>query len=135
MGTALGVGLLVAGSFLDGWGRAAVWSLALALDIGGPYLFGSEGWKLEPRHFAERHGLIILIALGESIVAVGVGAEVRLDAGIAAAAAFGIGLAAAHVVDLLRRRRPGRQPGGWSRPRSGACRTRWPATPIPTCTS
>ena len=94
-GTALGVGLLVAGSFLDGWGRAAVWSLALVIDLGEPYLFGSEGWQLEPRHFAERHGLIILIALGESIVAVGVGAEVRIDAGIAAAAFFGIGLAAA----------------------------------------
>ena len=94
-GTALGVGLLVAGSFLDGWGRAAVWSLALVIDLGEPYLFGSEGWQLEPRHFAERHGLIILIALGESIVAVGVGAEARIDAGIAAAAFFGIGLAAA----------------------------------------
>ena len=94
-GTALGVGLLIAGSFLDGWGRAAVWSLALVIDLGEPYLFGSEGWQLEPRHFAERHGLIILIALGESIVAVGVGAEVRIDAGIAAAAFFGIGLAAA----------------------------------------
>ena len=94
-GTALGVGLLIAGSFLDGWGRAAVWSLALVIDLGEPYLFGSEGWQLEPRHFAERHGLIILIALGESIVAVGVGAEARIDAGIAAAAFFGIGLAAA----------------------------------------
>ena len=94
-GTALGVGLLVVGSFLDGWGRAAVWSLALVIDLGEPYLFGSEGWQLEPRHFAERHGLIILIALGESIVAVGVGAEARIDAGIAAAAFFGIGLAAA----------------------------------------
>ena len=109
--TALGVGLLVAGSFLDGWGRAAVWSLALVLDIGGPYVFGSEGWTLEPRHFAERHALIILIALGESIVAVGVGAEVRIDAGIAAAAAFGIGLAAAQwwiyfdVVALVATRR------------------------------
>ena len=109
--TALGVGLLVAGSFLDGWGRAAVWSLALVLDIGGPYVSGSEGWTLEPRHFAERHALIILIALGESIVAVGVGAEVRIDAGIAAAAAFGIGLAAAQwwiyfdVVALVATRR------------------------------
>ncbi len=111
VGTAVGVGLLVAGAFLEGWGRSAVWSLALVLDIAGPYLFGSEGWKLEPRHFAERHGLIILIALGESIVAVGVGAEVRIDAGIAAAAAFGIGLAAAQwwiyfdVVALVATRR------------------------------
>ena len=39
------------------------------LDCGGRYLFGAEGWKLVPRHFAERHGLIVIIALGESIVA------------------------------------------------------------------
>ena len=65
------------------------------LDIGEPYVFGSEGWKLEPAHFAERHALIILIALGESIVAIGVGAEVTLTTGIAVAAAAGIVLTAA----------------------------------------
>ncbi len=95
IGTLLGVSLLVAGSFLDGWGQAALWSLALVLDIGEPYVFGSEGWKLEPAHFAERHALIILIALGESIVAIGVGAEVTLTTGIAVAAAAGIVLTAA----------------------------------------
>jgi low temperature requirement protein LtrA len=95
IGTLIGVSLLVAGSFLDGWGQAALWSLALVLDIGEPYVFGAEGWKLEPAHFAERHALIILIALGESIVAIGAGAEVSLSAGIAAAAAGGIALTAA----------------------------------------
>ena len=45
--------------------------------MGGPYLFGSEGWKLMPEHFAERHGLIVIIALGESIVAIGIGAHGR----------------------------------------------------------
>ena len=43
--------------------------------MGGPFLFGVEGWKLVTGHFAERHGLIVIIALGESIVAIGVGAE------------------------------------------------------------
>jgi low temperature requirement protein LtrA len=95
IGTLIGVSLLVAGSFLDGWGQAGLWSLALVLDIGEPYVFGAEGWKLEPAHFAERHALIILIALGESIVAIGAGAEVSLSAGIAAAAAGGIALTAA----------------------------------------
>ena len=42
--------------------------------MGEPYLFGSEGWHLVPGHFAERHGLIVIIALGESIVAIGLGA-------------------------------------------------------------
>ena len=93
--TALGVGLLVGASFLDGLPQGGLWALALLLDMGGPYLFGAEGWKLVPGHFAERHGLILIIALGESIVAIGVGAEHGVDAGIVAAAALGIALAAA----------------------------------------
>jgi low temperature requirement protein LtrA len=91
-GTAVGVGLLIAGSFLDGGGQAVLWSLALALDMAEPYFFGSEGWKLVPGHFAERHGLIIIVALGESIVALGVGADIGLTVGVAAAAVLGIAL-------------------------------------------
>ena len=48
-----------------------------------------------PGHFAERHGLIVIIALGESIVAIGVGADAGVDAGVAAAAVLGIAVAAA----------------------------------------
>jgi low temperature requirement protein LtrA len=92
--TALAVALIAGASFLDGLPQGALWALALSLDMGGPYLFGSEGWKLVPGHFAERHGLIVIIALGESIVAIGVGAEHGVDAGIVAAAAAGIALAA-----------------------------------------
>jgi low temperature requirement protein LtrA len=94
VGTAVGVGILAATSLLDGFAQGAAWALALGLDMAGPYLFGSEGWKLVPGHFAERHGLIIIIALGESIVAIGVGAG-ALTAGVAAAAVLGIALAAA----------------------------------------
>jgi low temperature requirement protein LtrA len=93
--TALGVGLLIAGAAAGGGLQIALWVLALALDMGGPYLFGSEGWKLVPGHFAERHGLIVLIALGESIVAIGVGAGSNVDAGIVAAAVLGTAAAAA----------------------------------------
>ena len=121
VGTAIGVGLLVGASFLDGFAQGALWALALALDMSGPYLFGSEGWKLVPGHFAERHGLIIIIALGESIVAIGVGAEVGLTWGIAAAAALGVALAAAmwwlyfDVVALVSARRLARAPEGRER--------------------
>jgi low temperature requirement protein LtrA len=94
-GSALGVGLLVAASFADGWLQGALWGLALLLDMGEPFLFGSEGWKLVPGHFVERHGLILIIALGESIVAIGVGAEVGVDAGVVAAAILGIAVVAA----------------------------------------
>jgi low temperature requirement protein LtrA len=93
--TALGVGLLVAASLGDGLVQGGLWALALVLDMGGPYLMGSEGWKLVPGHFAERHGLIVIIALGESIVALGVGAQAGVDAGVVAAAVLGVGVAAA----------------------------------------
>ena len=95
LSTAIGVSLLVGASLLDGLAQGALWALALLLDMGGPYLFGSEGWRLVPEHFSERHGLIIIIALGESIVAIGAGAEAHLTAGIAAAAVVGVSLSAA----------------------------------------
>ncbi|MEA2438941.1 MAG: hypothetical protein QOH76_365 [Thermoleophilaceae bacterium] len=93
--TALGVGIVVAGSFASDPGlRLAIWAGALLLDMAGPYFFGAEGWKLVPGHFAERHGLIVLIALGESIVAIGVGAGHGVDAGVIGAAVLGTALAA-----------------------------------------
>jgi low temperature requirement protein LtrA len=92
VGTAAGVGLLILGSFFDGAGQAVLWTLALVLDMAEPYFFGSEGWKLVPGHFAERHGLIIIVALGESIVALGVGADVGLTFAVATAAVLGIAL-------------------------------------------
>jgi low temperature requirement protein LtrA len=94
-GTAIGVGLLVAASAFDGALQGALWAVALLLDMGEPYLFGAEGWKLAPGHFAERHGLIFIIALGESIVAIGVGAETGVDMGVVAAATLGTAVAAA----------------------------------------
>jgi low temperature requirement protein LtrA len=48
-----------------------------------------------PGHFAERHGLIIIVALGESIVAIGVGAEAGVDGGVILAAVLGMAVAAA----------------------------------------
>jgi low temperature requirement protein LtrA len=111
VGTAVGVGLLVAASFTDGSLQGALWVVALTLDGIGPYLFGAEGWRLMPAHFAERHGLIVIIALGESIVAIGVGAEIGVDAGVVVAAVLGIAVAAAlwwlyfDVVALVAERR------------------------------
>ncbi len=95
LSTALGVGVLIGASFLDPGPQLAVWAAALLVDMALPYFFGTAGWKLVPEHFAERHGLIIIIALGESIVAIGVGAEVGLTWGIAAAAALGVAVVAA----------------------------------------
>ena len=109
--SAIGVGILVAASAADGAVQVALWGVALLLDMGGPYLYGVEGWKLVPGHFAERHGLIVIIALGESIVAIGLGADAGVDAGVVAAAVLGIVAAAAlwwlyfDVVALVAQRR------------------------------
>ena len=93
--TAVAVALLLTASLFDGLAQGALWMLALFLDMAGPYFFGSEGWKLVPEHFAERHSLIIIIALGESIVAIGVGAAGELTFGIGLAAVLGVALASA----------------------------------------
>ena len=93
--TAVGAGLIGAAAFAGGTLRIALWSLALVLDAAGPFLFGADGWKLVPGHFAERHGAIVIIALGESVVAIGVGAREKIDAGIAVAALLGMTVAAA----------------------------------------
>ncbi len=93
--TLVAVTLLALASLFDGLAQGALWALALFLDMAGPYFFGSEGWKLVPGHFAERHGLIIIIALGESIVAIGVGASHTLTLGIGTAAVLGVALTAA----------------------------------------
>jgi low temperature requirement protein LtrA len=92
---AIGVGLLLVASATDGVLQSALWILAIAVDWGGPAIFGLAGWKLVPAHFAERHNLVIILALGESIVALGVAAEIGLSAGVIAAAALGVGLASA----------------------------------------
>ena len=132
--TTLAVGLLTAAAFADGWVQGALWVVAVLIDIGGPAILGVEGWKLVPGHFAERHGLIVIIAIGR-IDRCDRDRRGRRD---------------------RRRRRRGRRgrhgrrglPSGgststWSRwSRSGdsprrspaASRTRWPATRTPTST-
>jgi low temperature requirement protein LtrA len=87
--------LLVVAGVVDDTARAACWIGALAVDYGGLMARGVEGWRVEATHFAERHGLIIIIALGESIVSLGVGAGgLDLDAGVVAGALLGVAVAA-----------------------------------------
>jgi low temperature requirement protein LtrA len=91
-----GAALLVVAGALDGTAQALCWVGALAIDYGGLMVRGVQGWRVAAKHFAERHGLIIIIALGESIVALGVGAGgLELDAGLITAALLGIAIAGA----------------------------------------
>jgi low temperature requirement protein LtrA len=88
--------LLVLAGLLDGTPRAIAWIAALVVDYGGLAVSGTAGWRVQAGHFAERHGGIVIIALGESIVAIGVGAGgLELDAGIIVAALLGIVVAGA----------------------------------------
>jgi low temperature requirement protein LtrA len=111
-GTLIGTGLLVAASTQDGWRQGLFWMLAVVFDYGGPFVLGVRGWHMSAAHFAERHALIILIALGESIVALGIGAEgIPLTIGVLTAAILGLAAACAlwwayfDVVALVAERR------------------------------
>jgi low temperature requirement protein LtrA len=87
--------LLIAAALLGGTAQAVLWILALAIDFAGPFVFGVRGFQVSAGHFAERFGLILIIALGESIVAIGAGIEGELDGGVLVAAAFGLIVACA----------------------------------------
>ena len=70
--------------------------MALAIDFSGPYVFGVRGFKVSAGHFAERFALILIIALGESLVAIGAGIEgADIDSSLVLATLFVIALAAA----------------------------------------
>ena len=108
----IGGTLLLVAAFAGGNARLVIWIVALAIDYSGPIVMGlGQGWRVAPEHFAERHGLVILIALGESIVAIGVGAGFELVAGVIVAAALGMVVIAAcwwlyfDVAQIFARRR------------------------------
>ena len=83
--------ILVAG-FTGGVAQIWLWVAALACTYGGGVLTGSSGWRMHPSHFAERYGLIVIIALGEAFIAIGIGAR---DTGI------GLGEVVAAILGLL----------------------------------
>jgi len=70
----VGAALLATAAFTDGARQLELWVAALLIDYVGVFVNGGGNWRLEsPAHFAERHGLIVIVALGESIVAIGIG--------------------------------------------------------------
>jgi low temperature requirement protein LtrA len=83
--------ILVAGfGFAEG-ARIWLWVAALASTYVGAGLSGSTGWRLHPSHLAERYGLVLIIALGEAFVAIGIGATgVGIGPGEVIAAILGL---------------------------------------------
>jgi low temperature requirement protein LtrA len=89
--TVVGAGLIIAAGFVDGALKPALWLIALSVDYFGPLVSGASGWRVHPGHFAERHGLILIIALGEALIAIGVGVgDTRISAGVILTAVLGL---------------------------------------------
>jgi low temperature requirement protein LtrA len=104
--------LLLVASQLEGTAQTWMWVAVLLVDYVGTILGGASGWRLNSAsHFAERHGLIVIVALGESIVAIGVGvAGLPLSLPIVVASTLGLTVAACiwwayfDVVELIAER-------------------------------
>ena len=95
MTVTLGMGLLVAGSFLTESVRVLLWTVAVAIDYAGPAWLTRERLRglqqVAVAHFAERYSLFVIICLGESIVAIGVSAQDQtIDANLVAAVILGL---------------------------------------------
>jgi low temperature requirement protein LtrA len=85
-----GASLIVVAGFVEGGLKPILWLTAIAIGFFGPLLFGVSGWRVEPAHFVERHGLIVIIAIGESLVAIGLGERTSgLSTGVIVAAVLG----------------------------------------------
>jgi low temperature requirement protein LtrA len=88
--TLLGAGLILVAGFTDG-ARTWLWIAALACTYVGALLSGSTGWRLHPSHLAERYGLVLIIALGEAFIAIGIGATgIGIGVGEVVAAVLGL---------------------------------------------
>lgn len=86
--------VLLVGSLADGGARRSLWLLATAIVLVAMILAGRNEWLIRTGHFAERHGLIVIIALGEVIVATGLPVIAALEVGRGVPAASTVALAA-----------------------------------------
>jgi low temperature requirement protein LtrA len=87
--------LILLGGVLGGDAQVVLWTAAVLLLWIVPRVVGIESFEVAPAHFVERHGLVIIVAIGESIVAIGIGAsELALDVELALVAALGLLLSA-----------------------------------------
>jgi low temperature requirement protein LtrA len=87
--------LVLAAVVVEGTAAYLLWAAAFALEWLTPLLAGTGGFRIAPAHFVERHGLVVIVALGESIVAIGIGAaDLPVDLALASVAVLGLLLAA-----------------------------------------
>jgi low temperature requirement protein LtrA len=90
------VALLIIGAGLtDGVAQGVLWAIAVAVILLPSLRPPDPRFEIAPGHFVERHGLVVIVALGESVVAVGIGAAGHsLSVGLVAVAVLGLGLSA-----------------------------------------
>jgi low temperature requirement protein LtrA len=87
--------LVLVGGAIGGRPQYALWTVAVATQWLTPVVRGLSGFVVEPAHFVERHGLVLIVAIGESVVAVGLGASgLAVDAALALVALLGLTLSA-----------------------------------------
>jgi low temperature requirement protein LtrA len=92
--TLLGATLILVAGFADS-ARTWLWIAALLCTYVGAALSGSTGWRVHASHLAERYGLVVIIAIGEAFIAIGIGASgVGLGLKEIAAAILGLLVAA-----------------------------------------
>jgi low temperature requirement protein LtrA len=88
-------GFVLAAGFVDEDWRWVLWLAAVATTIAVTVMRREQGFTISAAHFVERHGLVIIVALGESIVAIGGGAAgLEIDVALAATAALALALSA-----------------------------------------
>jgi low temperature requirement protein LtrA len=90
----VGAALILVAGFVGGGLKAMLWLAALAVGYLEPLLVGMRGWRVQPAHFVERHGLIVIIAIGESLIAIGLGEnDSGFSTGVIVAAVLGFAVA------------------------------------------
>jgi len=87
--------LVLAAVLVEGTAAYLLWAAAVGMEWFTPRLAGTGGFRIAPAHFVERHGLVVIVALGESIVAIGIGAaDLPVNLALASVAVLGLLLAA-----------------------------------------
>jgi low temperature requirement protein LtrA len=90
----VGAALIIVAGFVGGELKPILWLVALSAAFFLPLVLRIRGWRVQPAHFAERHGLIVIIAIGESLVAIGLGEKVSgISTEVIVAAVLGFAVA------------------------------------------
>jgi low temperature requirement protein LtrA len=87
--------VVVAGGAIGGTAQYVLWALAFVFEWLTPAVQKPSGFAIGAAHFVERHGLVVLVAIGESVIAIGIGAShLPVDAALVAVAGLGLALSA-----------------------------------------